>query len=145
MSQFVSPFQTDGRDGTRWDVTRRLSSALASCRIVGWRRVASRTEARFPLAELTARVNGPSWRLTGFHYPSTRPVLTVMETGHPSTRVVETGLDCPVASVNLKWALHCIVTLANKKWQWWQISTEVFSEHDGISSKIRQYLHYSYS
>jgi len=34
------------------------------------------TKARFPLPELTARVNGPSWRVTGFHYPSRRPVLT---------------------------------------------------------------------
>jgi len=40
-------------------------------------------KARFPLPELTARVNGPNWRVTGFHYPSiTRfplpplPVLT---------------------------------------------------------------------
>ena len=33
-------------------------------------------KARFPLAELTAWVNGPSWRVTGFHYPSTRAVLT---------------------------------------------------------------------
>ena len=32
---------------------------------------------RFPLPELTARVNGPSWR--------------VMETGHPSTRAVNSG------------------------------------------------------
>ena len=36
----------------------------------------SRTKARFPLPELTALVNGPSWRVTGFHYPSTRAVLT---------------------------------------------------------------------
>ena len=34
------------------------------------------TKARFSLPELTARVNGPSWRVTGFHYPSTRAVLT---------------------------------------------------------------------
>jgi len=49
----------------------------------------------------------PSWRLTGFHYPSTHgpstrlvemharqhgPWWRLMETGHPSTRVVETGL-----------------------------------------------------
>ena len=34
------------------------------------------TKARFPLPELTARVNGPSWRVTGFHYPSTLAVLT---------------------------------------------------------------------
>jgi len=33
-------------------------------------------KARFPLPELTARVNGPSWLVTGFHYPSTRAVLT---------------------------------------------------------------------
>jgi len=32
------------------------------------------TEARFPLPELTARVNSPSWRVTSFHYPSTRAV-----------------------------------------------------------------------
>ena len=40
-------------------------------------------KARFPLPELTARVNGTSWRVTGFHYPLKR------------TRVVETGLNCP--------------------------------------------------
>jgi len=33
-------------------------------------------KARFQLPELAARVNGPSWRVTGFHYPSTRAVLT---------------------------------------------------------------------
>ena len=33
-------------------------------------------KARFPLPELTARVNGPSWRVTGFHYPWTWAVLT---------------------------------------------------------------------
>jgi len=38
--------------------------------------ILSRPKARFPLPELTARVNGPSWRVTGFHYPSTRAVLT---------------------------------------------------------------------
>jgi len=48
---------------------------------------------RFTPPELTAEVNGPSWRVTGFHYPSTRAVLTgarwrVMETGHPSIRAV---------------------------------------------------------
>jgi len=32
------------------------------------------TLARFPLPELTARVNCPSWRVTGFNYLSTRPV-----------------------------------------------------------------------
>ena len=47
-------------------------------------------KARFPLPELTARVNGPSWR--------------VMETGHPSTRVVETGL-------NSNWRCNVIIIL----------------------------------
>ena len=43
-------------------------------------------KAQFPLPELTARVNGPSWRVTGFHYPSTRAVLTGCQHG-PSTRL----------------------------------------------------------
>jgi len=34
------------------------------------------SKARFPLPELTARVNGPSSGVTGFHYQSTRAVLT---------------------------------------------------------------------
>jgi len=33
------------------------------------------TKDRFPLPELTARVNGPSWRVTDFHYPSTRAMF----------------------------------------------------------------------
>jgi len=33
------------------------------------------SKARFPLPELTARVNSPSWRVTGLHYPSTQAVL----------------------------------------------------------------------
>ena len=33
--------------------------------------IASVSKARFPLAELTARVNGQIWRVTGFHYSST--------------------------------------------------------------------------
>jgi len=33
----------------------------------------------------------PSWRVTGFYYPSTRAVLTITETGHPSTRAVNSG------------------------------------------------------
>ena len=76
-------------------------TALLLCRKPRVNPVAAK--ARFPLPELTARVrpNGPSWRVTGFHYPSTRavfygrPVSTSrvdgVETG-PSTRVVETGL-----------------------------------------------------
>ena len=35
----------------------------------------------------TSRVNGPSWRMTGFHYPSTR----LVETRRLSTRPVLTG------------------------------------------------------
>ena len=47
--------------------------------------------ARFPLPELTARVNGPSWRVTGFHYPSTRAVLTGVRFHYPSWRPELTG------------------------------------------------------
>ena len=49
-----------------------------SCSTVCLRRhsAAAHNKARFPLPELTAQVNGPSWRVTGFHYPSTRAVLT---------------------------------------------------------------------
>ena len=49
------------------------------------------SKARFPLPELTARVNGPSWQVTGFHYPSTRPVNSASENARPSTRPVLTG------------------------------------------------------
>jgi len=68
-------------------------------------------KAQFPLPDLTVRVNGPSWRVTGFHYPSTRPVLTGNGNRSPvnssrllglSTRVVETGLNfstCPISSI----------------------------------------------
>ena len=69
----------------------------------------------YPLLSLvsTTRVDGPSWRVTGFHYVSTgrvdRPVdglstrlvetharqhgqcWRVMETGHPSARAVNSG------------------------------------------------------
>jgi len=57
-------------------------SAAHDCRRVAkWRRtvhangVLTRCKARFPLPESTARVNGPSWWVTSFHYPSTRAVL----------------------------------------------------------------------
>ena len=65
------------------------------------------TKARFPLPELTARVNGPCWRArfstSRVDGPSTRLVKTrsrqhgprwrvgLMETGHPSTRAVNSG------------------------------------------------------
>jgi len=32
-----------------------------------------------PLAELTARVNGPSWWVAGFHYPSTRTLSRIVK------------------------------------------------------------------
>jgi len=38
------------------------------------RSLLTQLKARFPLPVLTVRVNGPSWRVTGFHYPSTRVV-----------------------------------------------------------------------
>ena len=64
-------------------ITRRRRHRLAHLVISGTDPPPSRCsvepkayKARFPLPELTARVNGPSWRVTGFHYPSTRAVLT---------------------------------------------------------------------
>jgi len=45
--------------------------------------VASYGKARFPLPELTARVNGPSWRVTGFHYPSTRSRVSTSRVDGP--------------------------------------------------------------
>jgi len=61
-------------DRTRWisgwhHVVDTLCSTYSERRIICWMRC---TKARFPLPELTARVNGPSWQVTGFHYPSTR-------------------------------------------------------------------------
>ena len=67
-------------------------------------------KARFPLPELTARVNGPSWRVTGFHYPSTRAVLTGARfplaelTGRPSFSLnifLLTLVYCPLLSLIL--------------------------------------------
>jgi len=53
-------------------------------------------KARFPLPELTARVNGPSWRVTGFHYPSTRPALT--GNGNRALGTAEIWLRSAIAS-----------------------------------------------
>ena len=50
------------------------------------------SKAGFPLAELTGRVDGPSTRLVETRARQHGPCWRVMETGHPSTRVVETGL-----------------------------------------------------
>ena len=50
------------------------------------------SKARFPLPELTVRVNGRSWQVTGFHYPSTRAVLTGARFHWPSWRGVLTGI-----------------------------------------------------
>jgi len=64
-------------------------------------RVNSESEGRFPLPELTGRVDGPCTRASGFQYLSWRPELTGVKnapefTGRklgPWTRVVETDLD----------------------------------------------------
>ena len=51
-------------------------------------------KARFPLPELTARVNGqngPSTRLVETRARQHSPSWRVMETGHPSTRAVNSG------------------------------------------------------
>ena len=69
------------------------------------------TKARFPLPELMARVNGPSWQVTGFHYPGrvdgrAFPLaeLTGRQHDGPSTRLVET--------------LRCIVLYRMSSGQW---------------------------
>ena len=61
----------------------------------------SHAKARFPLPELTARVDGWPVSITGQHGPCWRacvstsrvdgPCWRVMETGHPSTRAVNSG------------------------------------------------------
>ena len=57
-----------------WNNFDQLSmpQSLVLCRL----HIKMPTKARFPLPELTARINGPSWRVTGFHYPLTRAVFT---------------------------------------------------------------------
>jgi len=53
-----------------------------------------KTKARFPLPELTSRVNGhddPSTRLVETQARQHGPCWRVMETGHPSTRAVNSG------------------------------------------------------
>jgi len=71
--------------------------------------------------ELTTRVNGPSWRVTGFHYPSSRAVLTGARFHYSrvehliinvSTRVVETGLNCLIIHHLFMLCFH--VVLSNK-------------------------------
>ena len=48
-------------------------------------------KARFPLPELTARVDGLSTRLVETRTRQHGPCWLVMETGHPSTRAVNSG------------------------------------------------------
>ena len=45
----------------------------------------------------TTRIDGPSSRVTGFHYPSTRPVISASGNACPSTRPVNSasGNACP--------------------------------------------------
>ena len=90
---------------SHWFVTARLqkweSQTLSAAY---W----AASKARFPLPELTARVNGLPVSITGQHGPCWR----VMETAvtrklGPSTRVVETGLKCDSANVN-SLSLHFI-------------------------------------
>jgi len=50
-----------------------------------------KSKARFPLPELTIRVNGPSSRLVETRARQNGPCWRVMETGHPSTRAVNLG------------------------------------------------------
>ena len=50
-------------------------------------------KARFPVPELTTRVNGPSTRLVETRTRQHGPCWRVMETGHPSTRAVNSGSE----------------------------------------------------
>jgi len=55
-------------------------------------RVVDITKARFPLPELTGRVDDPSTRLVETRTRQHGPCCwRVMETGHPSTRAVNSG------------------------------------------------------
>ena len=68
------------------------------------------TKARFPLPELTARVDGWPVSITRQHGPCWLVMETKLVTRQlgPSTRVVETGLNCPVTTYSLSdWASEC--------------------------------------
>jgi len=56
-------------DGSRLPFTLNSSHPISVC-------IQVLDKARFPLPKVTALVNGASWRVTGFHYPSSRAVLT---------------------------------------------------------------------
>ena len=65
-----------------------LQSILSSARILE-RNPEIGSTARFPLPDLTARVDG--WRLVETHARQHGPCWRIMETGHPSTRAVNSG------------------------------------------------------
>ena len=71
---------THGTDFVRltWHNTRSIANSTCTC---------STTKARFPLPELTARVDGWLVSITRQHGPCWR----VTETSHPSTRAVNSG------------------------------------------------------
>ena len=74
----------------------------------------------------TTRVDGLSWRVTGFHYPSTRPVNSASGNTLLSTRPVLTGNgnQSPVSSLRLTRAVNSSsgnralkLTLKQKGWR----------------------------
>ena len=99
-------------------VNRRLNTLpIALVVFIAWRQncVSVLSKARFPLPELTARVNGPSWRVTGFHYPSTRPVLTGNGNLSPVNSGRQLGQWKPGLSV-AKWQDEDCLTLMYSIW-----------------------------
>ena len=78
-----------------------------------------RRKARFPLPELTARVNGPSWRVTGFHYLSTQAVGKVGANKFISQICVDFICDqCNPECHKLGYrSQHCFVPPLSKRWR----------------------------
>ena len=70
-------------------------------------------KARFPLPELTARVDGWPVSIT---FRQHGPYWRLMETGHPSTRVVETGLK--IVQCTQYWVLWLEIIPVKQEHDW---------------------------
>ena len=53
-----------------------------------------------------ARVNGPSWRVTGFYYPSTRPWKPVTHQLGPLTRAINSGSGNRALLIHVNFDIH---------------------------------------
>ena len=76
-------------------------TAPSSCRPL------DQAKARFPLPELTARVDGPATRLVETRARQHGPCWRVMETGHPSTRAVNSGSGTGLKRLGLSPTIGC--------------------------------------